>query len=119
MEAVEAGKTMAEIGLSPERLREMAKDELLLAVPPNIWPDMPYAEQQTRAKRLKEIEAFRLARIWWTLAVDHQRVSQRIVVARGVEWRGELQDRVFAHRAKEPLLRKSCRSWYWTPTMIR
>ena len=47
MQAVEAGKTMAEIGLTPERLREMAQDEERLAEPPNIWPDMPYAEQRT------------------------------------------------------------------------
>ena len=97
--AVEAGKSMAEIGLGPERLRLMAQTEERLADPPNIWPDMPYAEQRTRARRLQEIEACKLAKLWRTLAQDHGRVSQRVVVARGIPWRGELQDRVFVYTA--------------------
>ena len=95
--AVEAGKTMAEVGLTPERLRRMAQPEEALAEPPAIWPDMPYAEQQRCAQRLQEIEAFRLAKLWRVLAQDNDRVSQRVVVARGIEWKGELQDRVFIH----------------------
>ena len=89
---------MAEVGLTPERLRQMAQHEELLAEPPDIWPDMPYAEQQSRAQRLQEIEAFRLAKLWRVLAQDHDRVSQRVVVARGIEWKGELQDRVFIYK---------------------
>ena len=85
--AVEAGKSMAEIGLGPERLRLMAQTEERLADPPNIWPDMPYAEQRTRAQRLQEIEAFELAKLWRVLAQDHDRVSQRVVIARGIQWR--------------------------------
>ena len=102
IQAVEDGKTMAEIGLSPERLRQMAQDEERLAEPPAIWPDMPYAEQRSRAQRLQEIEAFRLAKLWRVLAQDNERVSQRVVIARGIEWKGELQDRVFVHKAVEP-----------------
>ena len=104
--AVEAGKTMAEIGLTPERLRKMAQHEERLAEPPAIWPDMPYAEQQSRAQRLQEIEAFRLAKLWRVLAQDNDRVSQRVVIARGIEWKGELQDRVFIHKAAEPQIPK-------------
>ena len=44
---------------------------------------MPYAEQQSRAQRLQEIEAFKLAKLWRVLAQDHDRVSQRVVIARG------------------------------------
>ena len=93
---------MAEVGLTPERLRQMAQDEERLADPPDIWPDMPYAEQRTRAQRLQEIEAFRLAKLWRVLAKDHDRVSQRVVIARGIEWQGELQDRVFIYSATKP-----------------
>ena len=104
--AIEAGKTMAEVGLTPERLRQMAQDEELLADPPGIWPDMPYAEQRTRAQRLKEIEAFKLAKLWRVLAKDHDRISQRVVIARDIQWKGELQDRVFVHKAKAPAIPK-------------
>jgi hypothetical protein len=104
--AVESGKSMASIDLSPERLRLMARTEEELADPPSIWPDMPYAEQQTRARRLQEIEAFKLAKLWRVLAQDHDRVSQRVVVARGIEWQGELQDRVFVYSATEPTIPK-------------
>ena len=100
--AVEAGKTMAAVGLTPERLRRMARTEEALAEPPAIWPGMPYAEQQRCAKRLQEIEAFGLARLWRVLAEDNDRVTQRVVVARGIEWKGELQDRIFIHKATEP-----------------
>ena len=100
--AVEAGKTMAAVGLTPERLRRMARTEEALAEPPAIWPGMPYAEQQRCAKRLQEIEAFGLARLWRVLAQDNDRVSQRVVVARGIEWKGELQDRVFITRPPNP-----------------
>jgi hypothetical protein len=105
-QAVEAGKTMAQVGLTPDRLRQMAQDEERLAEPPNIWPDMPYAEQRTRAQQLAEIEAFRLAKLWRTLAQDNDRVSQRVVIARGIEWKGELQDRLFIHKAAEPKINK-------------
>jgi hypothetical protein len=104
--AVEAGKTMAEIGLSPERLKEMAKDEVRLADPPTIKPGMDYVEQQRRARKLKETECFKLAKLWRVLAQDHDRLSQRVVVARGIEWKGELQDRVFVHKAKDLVLAK-------------
>ena len=100
VQAIESGKTMAEIGLTPERLREMARDEERMAEPPTIWPDMPYAEQRSRAQRLAEIEAFRLAKLWRVLAQDNDRVSQRVVIARGIEWKGERADRVFIHKAK-------------------
>src|SRR4051794_40101469 len=106
MQAIEEGKTMVEIGLSPERLRQMAQDEERLAEPPSIWPDMPYPEQRTRAQRLAEIEAFRLAKLWRVLAKDHDRISQRVVIARGIEWKGELQDRVFIYSATAPTLAK-------------
>ena len=104
IKAVEDGRSMAAIGLSPERLRQMAQDEERLAEAPAIWPDQPYAEQRARAARLKEIEAFRLAKLWRVLAEDHDRVSQRVVIARGIEWKGELQDRVFIHKATTPLI---------------
>ena len=97
---------MAAVGLTPERLRRMARTEEALAEPPAIWPGMPYAEQQRCAKRLQEIEAFGLARLWRVLAQDHDRVSQRVVVARGIEWRSELQDRVFIYTATEPKIPK-------------
>jgi hypothetical protein len=100
VQAIESGKTMVEIGLTPERLREMARDEERMAEPPTIWPDMPYAEQRSRAQRLAEIEAFRLAKLWRVLAKDNDRVSQRVVIARGIEWKGERADRVFIHKAK-------------------
>ena len=107
IQAVEAGKTMAQVGLSPERLRQMAQDEERLAEPPAIWPDMPYAEQRSRAQRLQEIEAFRLAKLWRVLAQDNDRVSQRVVIARGIEWKGELQGiRIFIHKATEPKINK-------------
>ena len=76
---------MAQIGLSPERLRQMAQDEERLAEPPAIWPAMPFSEQQSRAKRLQEIEAFRLAKLWRVLAQDNDRVSQRVVIRCGIE----------------------------------
>ena len=104
--AVEAGKTMVEVGLTPERLRRMAQTEEKLAEPPAIWPDMPYAEQRSRAQRLQEIEAFRLAKLWRVLAQDNDRVTQRVVIARGIEWKGELQDRIFIHKATEPKINK-------------
>ena len=52
-----------------------------------------------RAQQLQEIEAFRLAKLWRVLAQDHDRVTQRVVIARGIEWHGELQDRVFIYSA--------------------
>ncbi len=104
MRAVENGLTMNQVGLTPERLRRMAQHEEMLAEPPAIWPDLPYAEQQNRARLLQEIEAFRLAKLWRILAQDHDRVSQRVVIARGIAWKGELQDRVFIHKAVEPRL---------------
>ena len=58
MQALEAGRTMAAVGLSPERLKRMATTEELWPTPPDIWPDMDYAEQRSRAQRLQEIEAF-------------------------------------------------------------
>ena len=84
----------------------MARDEEQLADPPAIWPDMPYAEQRSRAQRLQEIEAFRLAKLWRVLAQDNERASQRVVIARGIEWQGELQDRVFVYKAIEPKINK-------------
>ena len=84
----------------------MARHEESLAEPPTIWPDMPYAEQRSRAQRLQEIEAFRLAKLWRVLAQDHDRVSQRVVIARGIEWHGELQDRVFIYSATLPTIPK-------------
>lgn len=105
--ALEAGKTMAEAGLDPDRLRLMARYEERLADPPAIWPDLPYAEQQTRARRLQEIEAFRLAKLWRVLAHDNDKISQRVVIARGIEWHGELQDRVFIHTATAPVISKA------------
>ena len=111
---------MAEVGLTPERLRQMAQDEERLAEPPAIWPDMPYAEQRSRAQRLQEIEAFRLAKLWRVLAQDNDRVSQRVVIARGIEWKGELQDRVFVHKAVEPqIAAQRAASCCSTPTTTR
>ena len=104
--AVEGGKTMAEIGLDPDRLRQMARYEEQLADPPNIWPDMPYAEQQSHARVLQENEAFRLAKLWRVLAQDNGRVSQRVMIARAIEWHGELQDRVFIYSATLPTIPK-------------
>jgi hypothetical protein len=116
--AVESGRTMAQVGLTPERLRRMAQHEEKLAEPPAIWPDMPYTEQQSRAKQLQEIEAFRLAKLWRVLSQDHDRVSQRVVIARGIAWKGELQDRVSTRpssRGSRPASPSCC----LTPTMIR
>ena len=84
----------------------MARTEETLAAPPTIWPDMPYAEQRVRAQQLHEIEAFRLAKLWRVLAKDHERVTQRVVVSCGIEWHGELQDRVFIYSAVEPSIPK-------------
>ena len=97
MNALEAGQTMAGAGLTPDRLRQMAQLEIALADPPAIWPSLSYVEQQRRAARLREIEAFKLAKLWRTLAQDHERHTQRIVVARGIAHKGELQDRVFVY----------------------
>ena len=97
MNALEAGQTMAGAGLMPARLRQMAQLEIALADPPVIWPSLSYVEQQRRAARLREIEAFKLAKLWRTLAQDHERHTQRIVVARGIAHKGELQDRVFVY----------------------
>ena len=63
---------------------------------------MDYAEQQSRAQQLQEIEAFKLAKLWRILAQDHDRVTQRVVIANGVEWQGELQDRVFIYSTHAP-----------------
>ena len=104
--ALKAAKTMAEVGLTPERLCKMAQHEEMLAEAPKIWPNQPYRVQQAHAQQLQEIEAFRLAKLWRTLAQDHDRVSQRVVLARGIEWKGELQDRVFIHSAADPLINK-------------
>jgi hypothetical protein len=89
---------MAGAGLTPDRLRQMARLEVALADPPVIWPGLPYAEQKRRAAQLQEIEAFGLAKLWRVLAEDHDRITQRVVIARGIEWRGELQDRTFIRR---------------------
>ena len=73
---------MAEAGLIPERLRTMAQIEERLAEPGrHLARHALLPSNRRRAQRLQEIEAFRLAKLWRVLAQDHDRVSQRVVVA--------------------------------------
>ena len=90
------GKHVRESGVSCEELKAMAAMEMTFASIPKITPGMHHAEQRRRAALLAEIEAFRLSRVWRLLAEDYDRPcpSQRVVVRRGIEWHGELQDRV-------------------------
>lgn len=97
--AVEAGKPVSAAGVSAERLAGMAQLEFMLADLPTISPGQSHAEQKRRVQRLIETEAYRLARLWRLLKEDLGRAgpTQRVVVARGVAWNEELQDRVFLH----------------------
>ena len=107
MQAVEAGRSMTAVGLTSKRLQFMAQLEEKLADVPEIWPDQPYHDQQDYARQLREAgDVFTRARLWRILAQDCERVTQRVVVRRGIEWEGEHQDRVFMYWRAEPRIGK-------------
>ena len=90
----------------PERLRQMAQDEERWPTRPASGRTCPMPSSGPAPSGWQEIEAFRLAKLWRVLAQDHDRISQRVVIARGIEWKGELQDRVFIYKATAPTIPK-------------
>jgi hypothetical protein len=94
--ALEASKPLAESSVTADELKAMGTIEDKLAFASPIFPGQKLEVQRERARRLLEAESYKLAKLWRVAAEDYDREggSQRIVLRRGIEWHGELQDRV-------------------------
>jgi hypothetical protein len=97
--ALENGTPLAASGVSADELKAMATVEDKLAFASPISPGQSLEIQRERAQRLLEAEAYKLGKLWRLLTADYAREggSQRVVLRRGIEWHGEIQDRVEIH----------------------